>query len=125
MSTRALKNPLFQIAIGVFLFVLAISALNLYVLPRHALTSFQEWRAYDWFLLESVFMILMGGMLMIGSGGLNAQTLKTAVDYSQSDETKASEIFRKSRFMPTSFLRLGLIFLVSGIILLALFLSSI
>lgn len=124
MPTKAFKNPYFQVSLGVFIFVLGISSLNLYAMPRHVLINFEGWRAYDWFLLESIVLMLMGGMLLVGSGGLSFQTLKTAVDYSQTDERKASEIFRKSRFVPTSFLRLGLIFFATGIILLAIFLSS-
>lgn len=124
MPNGIFGNPVFQVTVGVFLFVLAISAINLFALPRHIFIGFQELRVYDWFFLESIFLILMGGMLLVGSGGLTSQTLKAAVDYSQTDESQASKIFRQSRFKATSFLRLGLILLSSGIIFLVLFLIT-
>jgi len=124
MVSKIIRHPILQIAIGVFLIVAVLTVINLYALPRHVFVNFQYWRVYDWFLLESIFIIIIGSMLLIGSGGLSGQTLKSAIDYSLTDETQASEIFRQSRFNPTGFLRMGLVFLFSGLILLAEFLST-
>jgi hypothetical protein len=108
-----------------FLEVLAVVSffglLNFFVLPSNAAV-----RAYDWFLFEGIFCVILSALFALGRGGIDAYTLRSAATAAVTDAVygtnhEVSETFRKDKWEPQGFPKAALVLLVAGLVMLVVY----
>jgi len=77
--------------------------------------------------LEGVTFIILGALFLLGSGGISQTTSRAAMTAAAAkamgkDVIGPSEIYRRDSWKPKGFKRLGLIFVMTGIILILIYL---
>jgi len=83
----------------------------------------------DVFFLEAVFAVLVGVMLLLGSGGIGrgserAAMLASAASGMGRDSVGPSELYRRDAWKPTSHVKAGLALIMTGMILLVIYFAS-
>jgi hypothetical protein len=75
----------------------------------------------DAFFIEGLFFLIFGVMFLLGSGGINFWTLKASVlaalagAVCDQDTMGPSEAMRRDRWKPQGFMRLALLFIITGV----------
>jgi len=92
--------------------------------PKSSLTPI------DALFIEAIVSMLLGALLLLGSGGINlfsqrASVLAAATEAISGKETVGpSEVFRKDAWKPKGFVRIGFILLITGFCLLLFYFAS-
>lgn len=119
------RKLLLHVILFLFLEVVAIVSffgfVNFFVLPTGV-----GIRAYDWFLFEALFCIIISVLFALGRGGINAYTLRSATTAAATDaiygtEYSVTETFRKDKWKPQGFPKTALVLLVAGLVMLAVY----
>jgi hypothetical protein len=81
----------------------------------------------DGLFFEGLICVILGALLIIGSGGINLWTVKAAILQSAADAItgesgEPSKIFRRDAWKPDGFIRLALVLIFSGVIMILLYL---
>ncbi|MEM3622858.1 MAG: hypothetical protein QXZ02_03710 [Candidatus Bathyarchaeia archaeon] len=120
MDINALRNILPLIGISVIV-ACATFVVNIWLFSPHPRFSPAEAS-----FIESLLYIIVGALLLLGSGGITrtsqrAAMLASAAKALGKEVIGPSEIFRRDAWKPKGFTRLGLILIMAGIILLILY----
>jgi hypothetical protein len=102
---------------------------NLWVQTRYPMTwwGLLPLTVLDMVFFEGVGFILLGLLLLVGSGGINRWTVETVFKSSiadwvygregDEDRVKPSELFRADTWKPRGFPRVGLTLLLAGVLM--------
>jgi hypothetical protein len=74
----------------------------------------------DALFLEGLICVLLGALLILGSGGINLWTVKAAILQSATDAItgesgEPSKVFKRDAWKPGGFIRLALVLVFSGV----------
>lgn len=100
----------------------AVYSINLW-----SLSSNPRFSPTDALFIEGIISIILGALLLLGSGGINLWSRKAAVlaataEAAYGTETVGpSEIFRRDAWKPKGFVRLGLILIIAGVFMLIIY----
>jgi len=114
------KNTLRNIALLVGISLILASAIHIFNLWLFSLKPLIS--PIDATFLEGIIFIGLGILFFIGSGGINPDTRKAAmlaalVDALGKEVIGPSEVYKRDAWKPKGSIRLGLIFIITGIIL--------
>jgi len=116
MNKNTLRNIALLIGISLIL-ACVIHIFNLWLFSLKPLLA-----PADATFLEGIIFIGLGILFCIGSGGINPDTRKAAMlaalaDVLGKEVIGPSEVYKRDAWKPKGFIRLGLIFIITGIIL--------
>ena len=114
------KNTLRNIALLVGISLILASVIHIFNLWLFSLKPLIS--PIDATFLEGIIFIGLGILFFIGSGGINPDTRKAAmlaalVDALGKEVIGPSEVYKRDAWKPKGSIRLGLIFIITGIIL--------
>jgi len=125
MKKSPIRNAIRLTCISLIL-TCAVYSINLWLLssnPRFSPT--------DALFIEGIISIILGALLLLGSGGINLWSRKAAIlaataEAAYGTETIGpSEIFRRDAWKPKGFVRLGLILIIAGVFMLIIYFALI
>lgn len=119
MNKLLLKKLLLLLVLSLII-TLAVYSVNVVVLADLFATAY--FSAKDMLFFEGLILALLGGMLLLGSGGIDFWTVKAAILQSATDaitgeSSEPSKVFKRDAWKPTGFIRLGLVLIFSGIMM--------
>jgi len=124
MNKLLLKKLLLLLALSLII-TLVVYSVNALILADLLATAYLS--AKDMLFLEGLISALFGGMLLLGSGGIDLWTVKAAILQSAADAItgesgEPSKVFKRDAWKPTGFIRLGLVLIFSGITMILVYL---
>ena len=113
-----------MLTIGVGVVVLFFALLNFLVLPHDTYL-----RVYDWFFFEGIFCVIFGVLFLLGRGGIDAYSLRSASTRAASDavygtDYSVPDAFRRDKWKPEGFRRAALVLLISGLVMFLIYLLT-
>lgn len=98
--------------------------INFYVLPHNAYV-----RVYDWFFFEGIFCLILSVLFSLGRGGIDRYsstnaTTRAAADAIYGTDYGVSEAFKKDKWKPRGFPKAALVLLISGLLMLLIYLLT-
>ena len=116
---------------GVTSLILLTLCINFYVLPLNAYLRVKMsklgWTPLDLSLVEGLIFFCSGILFLLGRGGINLYSVSTALRSHiakflyEEDTPEPSEVFQTDVWKPIPFVRAGLAFIISGVILVRLY----
>jgi len=124
MNKNALRNA------SVLIVASLIFACATYIANFWLFSSNQEISSVDALFFEGTTFIILGVLLVLGSGGINRRSRDAALLAATAEAIYGeqimgpSEIFRRDAWKPRGFMRVGLILILTGTILLLIYFVS-